>query len=341
MYACAFKQEVGNMDASSEVYLQEQLQDRRRKLVLAASQSRENTHILDLLQEVDAALGRINKGLFGLCESCHEPIEADRLLADPLLRFCLDHLTDAEQRALEQDLGLASQIQTGLLPKSHLHISGWEVAYHYEPAGLVSGDYCDLIATQTGDLYFLLGDVSGKGVAASMLMAHLHAIFRTLIPLGFSVEEMMTRANSLFCESTTASSYATLACGRADRKGGIEICNAGHCPPRLVRSGPVEKVEPTSLPLGLFCSGEFSTRSMVLYDGDVLLLFTDGLSEATDPSGQEYGENRLVAQLLAHHTLPPERLVETCWNDLKSYRAGAARTDDVTIMVLKRKGEIQ
>lgn len=327
------------MDASAEVYFQEQLQERRRKLVLAASQSRENTRILDLLQEVDTALDRINRGSFGLCETCHDPIETDRLLADPLLRFCLDHLTDSEQRALEQDLGLASQIQTGLLPKSNLQFSGWQVAYNYEPAGLVSGDYCDLIATQAGDLFFLLGDVSGKGVAASMLMAHLHAIFRTLISLGLSVEEMMNRANRLFCESTTASSYATLTCGRAGKTGQIEICNAGHCPPRLFRSGPAENVEPTSLPLGLFCNSEFSTKSLVLYEGDVLLLFTDGVSEAANPSGQEYGENRLVALLLAHHSLPPQKLVETCWSDLATFRQGAARTDDMTVMVLKRSGE--
>lgn len=327
------------MDASAEVYLEGQLQERRRRLVLAASQSRENTRILDLLQEVDSALDRLNKGSFGLCESCHDPIERDRLLADPLVRFCLDHLTDSEQRALEQDLGLASQIQTGLLPKSSLQFSGWQVAYHYEPAGLVSGDYCDLIATQAGDLFFLLGDVSGKGVAASMLMAHLHAMFRTLISLGLSLEEMMNRANRLFCESTTASSYATLACGRAGKTGQIEICNAGHCPPKLFRSGPVENVEPTSLPLGLFCNSEFSTKSMVLYEEDVLLLFTDGVSEAADPSGQEYGETRLVALLSAHHSLPPQRLVETCWRDHVTFRQGAARRDDMTVMVLKRCGE--
>jgi sigma-B regulation protein RsbU (phosphoserine phosphatase) len=327
------------MDGSTDVYFREQLQDRRRKLVLAASQSRENAKILNLLQEVDAALERINNGTFGRCESCHDPIEHDRLLADPLLHLCLDHLTAEEQRALEQDLGLASEIQNGLLPKTRLRVPGWQVAYHYEPAGLVSGDYCDVISTEAGDFYFLLGDISGKGVAASMLMAHLHAIFRTLIPLRLSIEELMSRANRLFCESTLASSYATLVCGRTDKAGRIEICIAGHCPPKLLRSGPVESIEPNSLPLGLFCSSEFSVKSMVLYEGDVLLLYTDGVSEARNPDNQEYGEDRLVSLLQKHHTLSPEKLVEACRDDLTAFRAGVPKTDDVTIMALRRERE--
>ncbi len=327
------------MDGSTDGFFREQLQDRRRRLVLAASQSRENSKLLDLLSEVDAALDRINKGSFGLCENCHDSIEADRLLSDPLLRLCLDHMTSEEQRALEQDLGLASEIQSGLLPKPRLRIGSWNAAYHYEPAGMVSGDYCDLIETEGGDLYFLLGDISGKGVAASMLMAHLHAIFRTLIPLHLPVEALMARANRLFCESTTASSYATLVCGRADRSGGIEMCNAGHPAPRLLRSGPVESVEPTSLPLGLFCSGEFPVKNMVLYGGDVLLLFSDGLTEARNPSGREYGEARLVSLLQTHSSLSPDELVEACRDDLRDYRQGAPKTDDLTIMALRREKE--
>src|SRR6185369_2759205 len=112
-------------------------------------------------------------GTYGYCEVCKDPIEADRLLADPILRFCIDHLTPAQQHDLQEDLKLAARIQKGLLPQA-ISFDGWEVCYHYEPAGVVSGDYCDLIPSQSGDLYFVVGDVSGKGVPASMLMAHLH-----------------------------------------------------------------------------------------------------------------------------------------------------------------------
>ena len=133
----------------------------------------------NLLSEVDAALARMDKGSYGLCETCHDTGEADRLLANPLERFCLDHLTNEERRGLESDLLLAARIQQTLLPSPNFAPSGWDVRYHYAPAQVVSGDYCDVFESKAG-LVFLLGDVSGKGIAASMLMSHLHATFRSL-----------------------------------------------------------------------------------------------------------------------------------------------------------------
>src|SRR5207249_11064553 len=128
-------------------------------------------------------------------------------------------------------LELASRIQRELLPKPDLHVDGWQVAYHYQPAGPVSGDYCDLIRAESGDMYFLVGDVAGKGVAAAMLMSHLSALLRTLISLGLPLDQLMERASRVFCESTLPMHYATLVCGRATRSGAMELCDAGHPPP--------------------------------------------------------------------------------------------------------------
>ena len=176
-----------------------------------------------MLQEVDTALERLESGTYGLCEVCHDPVEAERLIANPLERFCLDHLNANQRRALEDDLNLASQIQRGLLPAHNLRFDGWHFDYRFEPAGLVSGDYIDIIQTGETDLYFALGDVSGKGVAASMLMAKLHAVFRSLIPLGLGVDQLTERASRLFGESMLPGQYATLICGRtvADARGAI------------------------------------------------------------------------------------------------------------------------
>ena len=133
----------------------------------------------DRIVYANAALARMDEGTFGTCETCHDSVEKERLLSDPLIRFCLDHLTHEEQRALESDLELAARIQKGLLPPPEMSAAGWQVRYHYEPLGPVSGDYCDVLESDSG-LLFLFGDVSGKGVAASMLMSHLHATFRSL-----------------------------------------------------------------------------------------------------------------------------------------------------------------
>ena len=194
----------------------------RREHLLSASRANTSDHSLrDLLASVDAALSHLQKGTFGICETCHEPIEADRLLCNPLLRFCLDHLSGDEQRALERDLTLAARIQRALLPPTDWSSAGWQARYHYQPAGLVSGDYCDLIESD-GAFLFLLGDVAGKGVAASMLMSHLHATFRSLAGQHLSLQHMVELANRFFCESTTAGQYATICrVGDARRKGDI------------------------------------------------------------------------------------------------------------------------
>jgi sigma-B regulation protein RsbU (phosphoserine phosphatase) len=157
------------MQEITELFLRDQLLARRRRLESAPRPAELQDGIVQLLKEVDAALARMEAGTYGLCEACHEPLEKDRLLADPLVRLCVDHLTPNQRRALEQDLELASQLQRGLLPEANLTFGGWATSYHYRPLGLVSGDYCDLVVRENGskNLFFALGDVAGKGVAAS------------------------------------------------------------------------------------------------------------------------------------------------------------------------------
>src|SRR6185503_14138609 len=162
------------------------------------------------LEQVDSALDRMNDGSFGLCKACNEPVEHARLLSNPLADYCLDHLSAAERRALEGDLHMASHVQAALLPRRQFTSEAWDVYYHFEPAGVVSGDYCDLVEGASGDLYFLFGDVSGKGFAASMMTAHLHAMFRALIAASLPIEQLLARSNRLFSESTLPSAYATL-----------------------------------------------------------------------------------------------------------------------------------
>ncbi len=199
----------GSMATAEQTYLRTELEQRRERLHAALHSPAADASLSQLLTAVDTALSRIDQGTFGLCEECHDKIEAERLLADPLVRFCLDHLTSAEQRALESDLSLAARIQRALLPKPGLAPAGWDVRYHYQPAGMVSGDYCDLFETD-GGLLFMLGDVSGKGIAASMLMSHLHATFRSLAEAGLPLDRMVENANRIFCESTLAGQFATL-----------------------------------------------------------------------------------------------------------------------------------
>ncbi len=319
-----------------DMILRQELLDRRQRLQQAAAARAVGAHVSYLISEVDAALDRMDRGTFGLCEVCHEPIEADRLIADPLARFCLEHLSPVQQRALETDLALASSIQKGLLPKLDFRVPGWETAYHYEPAGLVSGDYCDLIAAGSGDFYFILGDVTGKGVAASMLMVHLNAMFRTLIPMGLPLADLVERASRVFCESTLPTHYATLVCGKADAKGRIEVCNAGHPPPLLIAGNRVSEIAPTSLPVGAFCDEKFATSGIDVGHGEAILLYTDGLSEARDPRGEMYGSDRIKQFALGQRGRGPGDLISGCLNDLSAFRTGAPVGDDLTLLAIRR-----
>jgi sigma-B regulation protein RsbU (phosphoserine phosphatase) len=316
--------------------LRTQLVSRRQRLEDAVVVAPDRSYLASLLQEVDAALSRMDDGSFGLCEECHEPIESDRLAADPLVRLCLDHLTAPQQRALEQDLQLAARVQSALLPRADMVFGGWRVAYHYEPAGSVSGDYCDLITAEDGSLFFMLGDVSGKGVAASMLMAHLHAMIRALIGVGLPLAQMVERASRVFCESTLANQYATLVCGRADKNGNAELCNAGHLSPLLGKGADVLSIKSTGLPLGLFCSEEFSVEKVRLNAGDRLVLFTDGLSETQNPRGEEFGVQPLIEMIKARPALSARGLVRSCVSKASDFRSGIPAQDDLTLMAIER-----
>jgi sigma-B regulation protein RsbU (phosphoserine phosphatase) len=324
------------MNTSINPFMHQQLLTRRDRLQHALAHSQHPDHLHALLEEVDGALNRMQKGSYGICEHCHDTIETDRLICDPLVRFCLDHLTRQERDALERDLQLAAQVQKALLPPQNFERHGWHVCYHYDPAGLVSGDYCDVVDAGESGLYFMVGDVSGKGVAASMLMAHLHAMFRTLVPMGFSLRSVLEHASRVFSESTLPNQYATLVCGRALPNGKVEISNAGHPAPLIARNGSVEALDGSNLPVGMFGKEEFSLTELSLDRGEFMVVYSDGVSEAVDGSSVEYGIERLRRLIDNHRKENPSDLLAACRDDLIAFRGHARKNDDATLFVLAR-----
>jgi sigma-B regulation protein RsbU (phosphoserine phosphatase) len=315
-------------------FLQNQLEDRKRKLEDAMALAPQNVGFAGLLHEVDSALERMVKGNYGLCEECHAPVEEDRLLADPLVRYCLDHLTQPQRAALQRDLDLASQVQRNLLPQPNLRAGNWETSYHYAPIGPVSGDYCDLIPCD-GQLFFVLGDVSGKGVAACMLMTQLHALFRSLSAMAMPLGQTVSHVNRVFCDSALAGQYVTLVCGQAKPTGEVEIHNAGHWPAIVVGHGGILRIESTGLPLGLFHDAELSSTRVQLDPGDTLFLYSDGLLEARG-AGDEYGVERVVRLLRQQAGRPAAELITACLDDVRAFTDGAALLDDLTLLAIRR-----
>jgi sigma-B regulation protein RsbU (phosphoserine phosphatase) len=320
----------------AETYFRPQLEERRRRLTEAAARAGEDAALRRLLGEVDAALARLDDGTFGLCEECHDPIEPDRLVADPLTCFCLDHLSAAQQRDLERDLELAARIQRSLLPPSQLRLRGWELHLHWQPAGPVSGDFCDVLSAEDGSFQMLFGDVSGKGVAAAILMSHLHAAFRTLQADRLGVAPLVERINRVFRESAAGPHFATLVCARAGADGSVEVCNAGHCPPLLVSADGVRAIPPTGLPVGTFLSSTFTSTRVTLGTGDILLLYTDGVTECRGPDDVEFGEERLQETLAAAGSQEPSVVVSACLEAMGAHRRGAPMADDATLLAVRR-----
>jgi sigma-B regulation protein RsbU (phosphoserine phosphatase) len=221
------------------------------------------------------------------------------------------------------------------LPKPSLTPAGWDVHYHYQPAGLVSGDYCDLFETGAG-LLFMLGDVSGKGVAASMLMSHLHATFRSLAEAGLPLDRLVQDANRIFCESTLAGQFATLVVGRAARDGSVEFVSAGHLPVLHIHADGATPRDSTGVPLGMFCDTRFPVHRLTLGSRDTLFLYTDGLTEARNRAGAEYGLHRIQALAARHTQLEPSGLISECLKDLLGFGEGVKQTDDLTLLAVQR-----
>jgi sigma-B regulation protein RsbU (phosphoserine phosphatase) len=314
--------------------VREQLLAGRTRLTEVLNDS-ESDQMLRLLEEVDSALHRIDHGSYGVCEICQGTVEDERLRDNPLARVCLDCLTPKQQRALEYDLELAAEIQKGLLPACDVAFAGWETCYHYQPAGVVSGDYCDLIKGNNGELYFVMADVSGKGVAAAMLSSNLRAVFRSLIPVGLGTAELVTRANQLFRQSTLPNQYATLVCGKTSACGDLEIVNAGHLPALLAGAWGSKVFESTSQPLGVFDGQQFSAAKAQLAPGDTLVLYTDGISEAENDGGDEYGVERLQRVVEQYCPGCPVDLVDACKRHLGQFRGRRERFDDETLLAIQ------
>lgn len=315
--------------------LQNQLIERRERLERTAKYVPDPDKLYILLQQVDSALERIDNGSYGICTVCHDPIEEDRLLVDPLITVCLDHLNHHQRKALEQDLEFAIKIQRNLLPENNITSGGWDFSYRYEPAGHVSGDFCDFIRLKDESVLFVIGDVSGKGISASLMMTHLHALIRSLLSFNFTVNEIVQKVNRLFCESTLSTHYATMVIGRASKNGDIEVSIAGHNPPFVVRNGKLSTLNATGVPVGLFCQSEYDVIKLNLQKDQSLFLFTDGLTEAS-VNEAEYGEERVKAQLIKSSGHSSKLIIDELMSDHQKYLNGSAKLDDVTIAALRR-----
>lgn len=243
----------------------------------------------------------------------------------------------AERRRLEREVQLARQIQETLLPDALPQPSGWEVFARNHPSRGVSGDFYTVVE-RGAQLDLLVADVSGKGVGAALLTASLEALAASALDRGSAPDEACASVSRLLGARTERSKFATAFLGALDPATGRMVAtNAGHNPPLIVRvSGQVESIAATGVPLGLFPGAEYTTTAVTLDVGDLLAVYTDGITEARNGSGEEYGVDRLERALREARGLALADIVQLLEADLERFVDGEPFDDDRTMLLVRR-----
>ena len=243
-----------------------------------------------------------------------------------------------EKQRMEDELAIAREIQQGLLPRTLPAIAGFEIAAVNISSKQVGGDYYDVVPIQNDQYILAIGDVSGKGTPAALLMANVQASLRAFAPMGMSLPDATCRINDLTCQNTGQDKFITFfwaSLNRATRE--FRYVNAGHNPPFLLRSdGSIKRLDVGGIILGLMKTiSPYQEESITLNSGDTIVMFTDGVSEAMNAQEEDFTEERLEALLKTVRTESPAKIIDAVRNALDQYTHGTPQSDDITMLVLK------
>ena len=247
---------------------------------------------------------------------------------------------------LTRELETARAIQVRLLPSAEPVLLGFEVAGASIPSREIGGDYFDFLAQADGKIGIAIGDVSGKGMPAALLMSNLQASLHGQVLHPSSVSEVVARVNDLMVKSTDSHMFATFFYGLLDVRNASFICtNAGHNPPLLLRAdGSLEELKTGGLLLGMIGEQIYKQDSVTLAPGEIILLYTDGITEAVGPSAEEddydamFGEDALYEVLRRNRHLPAGGIKDAILDAVAAHTSGVAQSDDITLVVIRRQG---
>ncbi len=257
----------------------------------------------------------------------------------------------AEKERLEKEIEIAREVQAQLFPRFIPKTAGLELSGTCIPARTVSGDYYDFLAHSATVIDIIVSDISGKGISAALLMANLQSTIRSQASIsrlkglatvgdngGEDVSKIVQLINRHIYENTSPEKYATLFYGRYDAESSsLAFCNAGHNPPLLFTDGSVTRLETGGTVVGLFDSSTYEQGRIALNSGSLLVFYTDGLTEAENPLGEEYGEKRLIELVSLNPSLSADKLRLLLSNHVEQWTAGGEQHDDITIVVAKVK----
>ena len=249
---------------------------------------------------------------------------------------------EKELLQLQEELRMAWDIQLKLLPDRTPTVEGYDVQAANIPAKEVGGDYYDFLLRDEKSIGFCIGDITGKGMPAAMLMANLQATLRSQATIFDDCDKCLYGVNNLLFRSTEATKFATLFLGVLNKEtGSFTYANGGHDAPVLFRrDGEMATLDATGLLVGVMENAEYAQNTVSLEKGDLLLLYSDGANEAMNTEGEEFGLERLLDLVKENRHASSAQLVNLILAELKGHSAGVPQSDDITLMIIKRESDL-
>jgi sigma-B regulation protein RsbU (phosphoserine phosphatase) len=242
-----------------------------------------------------------------------------------------------EKNKMEKDLELATTIQKNLLPKTFPSLNYFQIAAASESARQVGGDYYDVLCLENNRALVAIGDVSGKGVQAALMMANLQAFLKSIWKQNLELADATNLINDLVSDNTIMGNFITFFWALLnDENKSFTFVNAGHNPPLLIRNGGITKLKKGGMILGVMeTTIPYESTNIILESGDAVILFTDGITEAMNNNGEEYSDERFEKLVLEHAHKDAQSLLDTIRCDVMEFTQGAEQSDDITILVIK------
>jgi predicted ester cyclase len=239
---------------------------------------------------------------------------------------------------LDHEVKVAAEIQRALLPAPQQKRAGFEVATASVPCRAIGGDFLDCFDLPDGRFGFVLGDVAGKGPPAALLAARIQGMFAAYSTVSCGTSEMVTRINRELARRSVDARFATLFYGVLSADGRLTFCNAGHNTPFVVGDSGVRPLETGGVPTGLFIDADFSEGAVLLEPRDVVVVFSDGVVEALNRDGVEFGEELLLSRVKSHRCVSAGDLLTQIMSSVKNFAIGAEQQDDITALVIRYEG---
>jgi sigma-B regulation protein RsbU (phosphoserine phosphatase) len=316
---------------------------------------------LSLTRTITAAVHRLYEGTLQIAKgdfSWRIPVNGNDQLADLGRSFNnmaaqIENLVviAREKERLQSEVEIASEVQNQLFPRSAPVMQSIELMGICHPARTVSGDYYDYLCLPDGNLAVAIGDVAGKGISAALLMASIQSIIRTQLAAGlplaaaagnghvgthFSTSSIVAQLNRQLYASTSPEKYATFFFGAYDERSRVlTYTNAGHLPPLLLRAGEVTLLEVTGTVVGLFPAIRYEEQTVQLRENDLLIAYTDGITEPENAYGEEFGSERLAETVLRHQNSEPKEIVAKIMEAVTTWSTAPELPDDMTVVIAR------